>query len=362
MRAAVIAAMRGDKRGLGGCLLRGGLGALMPFYGAAVAGRNAAFDLGLRRPRRLGRPVISVGNLTTGGTGKTPMVIELARRLVALGARPAVLLRGYKATAAGSDEAALLADALGPAVPVAADPRRDRAAKAVLAANPQVSVFLLDDGFQHRQVWRDLDLVLVDATYPLGRAHLLPRGFLREPVGNLRRASAVIVTHADVVTPPEVAEIDRLITRVHGRAPLAHAAHRWTGFRDSAGADQPSDALRGRKVLAVCGIGNPAAFGSMVAAAAGGYELVAMSDHHAYTAADLSGLAARARQSNCGAVVTTEKDWIKWAILPGGAGALLGGLPVYRPALTIELVDGSEALTQLLRAVLPARRSDDRVS
>jgi tetraacyldisaccharide 4'-kinase len=349
MHATLIAAMRGEQRGFTACLLRGALNTLVPFYAAAVAGRNALFDLGLRRPRRLGRPVISVGNLTTGGTGKTPMVIELAHRLQALGAHPAVLLRGYRAGDAGSDEAALLAAALGPSVPVAADPRRARAARAVLAAAPQVTVFLLDDGFQHRQVRRDLDLLLLDATSVLSAAHLLPRGFLREPVRNLRRASEVIITRADAVAPEQLAALDRLVTAVRGRPPLAHAAHRWSGFRDSAGRTQPPDALRTQQVLAVCGIGNPGAFHAMVCAATSGCEFMPQPDHHAYTAAELAALAARARERNCTAIVTTEKDWVKWSALPGGLAALAAGPPVLRPILTMTLLDGSDALTALLR-------------
>jgi tetraacyldisaccharide 4'-kinase len=239
-------------------------------------------------------------------------------------------------------------------VPVGADPCRHRAARALLAAHPEVTGFVLDDGFQHRQVYRDVDLVLIDATDSLSREHLLPRGFLREPAGNLRRASAVIVTRADAVSPAELAELDRLVMRLHGRPPLAHAAHRWTGLRDLNGARQPVDALRGRKVLAVCGIGNPAAFAAMVAGATAGHELVAMADHHAYTAADLAGLARQAREHHCAAVVTTEKDWMKWAGLPRSPAAMLGGLPVYRPILAIELLDGQPALTALLRVILRA--------
>jgi len=349
MRPAVIAAMRGERGGVGAAALRAGLSALVPFYAAAVAGRNTLFDWGLRRPRSLGRPVVSVGNLSTGGTGKTPMVIEMVRRLQALGARPAVLLRGYRAGAGGSDEAAVLSGELGPAVPIAADPSRVRAAEAVLAANPDVSVFVLDDGFQHRQVQRDLDLVLIDATDPLATAHLLPRGFLREPADNLRRASAVIITRADAAAGPDLADLDRLVTALHGREPVAHAAHRWSGLRTGSGDGVPVDGLRGQEVLAVCGIGNPGPFLAMVRAACAGCEALTFGDHHAYTESDMAGIAARARQGSCGAIVTTEKDWVKWSALPRGPALLAGAPPVYRPILTIEMLDGSDALTQLLR-------------
>jgi tetraacyldisaccharide 4'-kinase len=352
MRATVMAAMRGEKRGVGTALLRGGLSCLVPFYAAAVAGRNALFDAGVRRPRPLGRPVVSVGNLTTGGTGKTPMVIELARQLQALGTRPAVLLRGYAADARGSDEAAVLAAELGPAVPVAADPNRARAARAVLAAQPGVGVFLLDDGFQHRQVQRDLDLVLIDASDALAGAHLLPRGFWREPAGNLRRASAVIITRADAVSAGELAELDQRVTALHGRGPIAHAAHRWLGFRDAGGHVLPLDALRGHKVLAVSGIGNPGPFQAMARAASAGCAVLPFADHHAYTPGDLGAIAASARQQGCSAIVTTEKDWVKWSTPIRDAALVAGVLPVYRPILTIALLDGAGGLTALLRAAV----------
>ncbi|MCG8511455.1 MAG: tetraacyldisaccharide 4'-kinase, partial [Rhodospirillales bacterium] len=219
--------MSGEATGLLAAAARGGLALAEPVYRAVVSARNKRFDNGKRTIARLPRPVISVGNITTGGTGKTPMVIHLARLLHEAGHRPAVLLRGYKADPEhpqASDEAAELTAALDGIAYVEANPNRVESARRVLDNHPNADVFLLDDGFQHRQVHRDLDMVLIDAMCPFGHDHLLPRGLLREPMKNLARADAVVVTRADQVEPGKLKEIDQRIVAMHGKPPIAHAA------------------------------------------------------------------------------------------------------------------------------------------
>ena len=223
MKGAYIrSVMNGQRRSMGARAIRCGLAALAPVYGVGARGRNLIFDLGLRRPKRLDRPVISVGNLTVGGTGKTPMVLELVCRLKAMGQQPAVLMRGYGACSMGSDEATLLSEQA--AVPVVAQADRSAAGSALLAKQPQVSLFVLDDAFQHRQLHRDLNLLLIDATEPFGFRRLLPRGLLREPVRGARRADAVIVTHAEQVGAAQLTQLDQRIEKVAGMPPVAHAA------------------------------------------------------------------------------------------------------------------------------------------
>ena len=200
-----LAVIDGSEQSLAASAARSGLALLEPSYTLAIAARNTLFDKHLRRTRHLLHPVISIGNLTTGGTGKTPMVIDLARRLRALGRRPAILTRGYKSTDGFSDEAAVMQLELGQDMPVEVNGDRAAGAAAVLARAPRTDVFLLDDGFQHRQIHRDLDIVLIDATCPFGYGHLLPRGLLREPKVNLARADAVIVTRADQSPPDRLA-------------------------------------------------------------------------------------------------------------------------------------------------------------
>ncbi len=354
--------MRGEDTTLSGRAIRLGLTVMQPGYRLAVAARNRLFDVGLRKPLQLLRPTISVGNLTAGGTGKTPMVIELARRLIEQGSHPAVLLRGYmsKGGDGPSDEAAQLKNELGSSVPVEPDPSRADAARRVIKAHPEVSVFLLDDGFQHRQVHRDLDIVLIDATRPFGFDHLLPRGLLREPVGNLGRADAVIVTRSDLVDPQALAKLDQQITQLTGRAPIAHTASRWTGFRH--GDDLlPADHLRDLKVSAVTAIGNPGAFEQMLRTQAG--RVLAchdLDDHHHYTAEQIRGLMTDALAQKADALVVTEKDWVKWVPLlnrlPGGSAPNSGkDVSILRPVLGVEFLDGGQAVDQLLRQVTESR-------
>lgn len=374
--------IRGETRSPIAAAARTGLRLASGPYRSAVALRNRLFDLGLRQPARLGRPTISVGNLTTGGTGKTPMVIEIARRLRDAGHRPAVLLRGYGGDETRELQAALaslptdVSDPAPPAppaggqsmVPVEANPSRVAQAADLLTRQPEVGAFVLDDGFQHRQAHRDLDLVLIDATDPFGGERLLPRGLLREPMGNLRRADAVIVTRCDQLPPEALAQLDQRIAALTGRAPLAHVTARWAALRgpESRGeGEQPIEALRDRRVLGACGIGNPRAFERQLRETAGAVAAVEVRrDHYPWTADDLRALLARAAEGGAEAIVTTEKDWVKWQPLLAEAttaGATAGraaplDLPIYRPVLAIRFLDGEEAFATLLSQTVAASR------
>jgi tetraacyldisaccharide 4'-kinase len=301
-----------------------------------MAVRNVMFDRGWRSITKLPRPVISIGNLTTGGTGKTPMVIDLARRLHQQGQAPAVLLRGYKSVNGQSDEAALLTNALGPGIPVQANPDRVAGAKIVLASNPGVTVFLLDDGFQHRQVHRDLNIVLVDALQPFGFEHLLPRGLLREPIQNLGRADAIIVTRADQADSP-----DQRIAAMGGNI-IAHTAMIWTGLIDAQDQAFALDHLKTQNVLGVCGIGNPRAFEkSLSQIETITTQCAIFDDHHAYSQADLAQLITQHAPQ---AIVTTDKDWVKWLQLPIDIN-----LPIYRPIYQLNYLDGEGRINALLK-------------
>ena len=345
------------------------LAALEPAYRAAVAVRNATFDFGLRKPRPAAQKVISVGNITAGGTGKTPMVMDLVRRVVLLGHRPAVVLRGYKGSARGnarpnsgggsggggevSDEAAELASRLASDVPIITNPDRHAAAHRLTTDCPHIDVLILDDAFQHRQIARDLDLVLIDATVPFGHGRMLPRGLLREPPSSLARADAVIITRADLVTADELATLDHTIESITARPPIAHTAHQWTAWRSTGSAAPPAadqsfdlTALKNQPVLAVSAIGNPGAFAAAVHThIAPNTPIITYPDHHRYTPADLHQIFDHAQSAAATAIVTTEKDWVKWQIHLDTASPL----PIYRPALNIQFLDGGEALSQLLQ-------------
>ncbi len=364
--------MGGQNKCFSSRLARIGLSLMKPGYGLVVSIRNKMFDLGVRKPVRLPRPTISVGNLTTGGTGKTPMVIELAKRLIEQGSRPAVLLRGYRAQGGsgdhpegnpgGSDEAMMLAGELGSSAPVEPDPNRAAAARRVIEKHPATDVFLLDDGFQHRQAHRDLDLVLIDATRPFGFGHLLPRGLLRESVKNLRRADAVIVTRCGMVDEKVLRELDSRITRLFGEPPIAHTAERWVGFREN-DAVLPADHLRNIKVASASAIGNPKAFWAMSRSAAKEVvECYHFDDHHRYTLPDVVAVLDGAKWMRASAVVITEKDWVKWEPLLNEMERMPrdkdtgADIRILRPILGIEFLDGGGELDRLLeQAVKPTK-------
>ncbi len=350
--------------GAAGRLLRAGLVPAAWAYGAAVAARNRAYDLGFLPVHRLGCRVLCVGNLTVGGTGKTPTVIALADALVRRGQKPCILLRGYGGRAAGGsvvsdgnavlldwrqagDEAVLLARRL-PGVPVVIGADRVRAGAAALARF-RPDVLLLDDGFQHRRLHRDVDLVLLDAADPFGGGRLLPRGGLREPVRSLARAHAVLVTRAD-----EAPDRERVRAQLAacGVAPAAWSRHRPAELLDlAAGGARPLEALRGRRVFALSGIGRPQSFQRTLqglGACLVGREV--FPDHHAYTCEDAAAVARAAAASGAEWIVTTEKDAVR---LPE-AGAL--GRPTLALRIALELLAAAPELERLLGARLPEAR------
>jgi tetraacyldisaccharide 4'-kinase len=336
-----------------------GLRFLQPAYRLAISLRNQTFDLHLRKPTHLPRPTISVGNLTTGGTGKTPMVIQLAKQLTEQGSHPAVLLRGYMPNKTNqqhttSDEAQELACELGSSIPVQPNPNRAAAAEQVLSQHPDTDVFLLDDAFQHRQIHRDLDIVLIDATRPFGFDHLLPRGLLREPPKNLRRAHAIIITRCDLVPPQTLADLDQRIQSLTGQPPTAHAAYQWTAFRSNdhhlPGDRFPGDHLKNLKTVGLSAIGNPNAFQHMLNQASK-QVLTSHSfdDHHAYQPHEVRDLLADAKQRGADAIVLTEKDWVKWQPILQNLDTDPTTLPILRPILGIHFLHGTEKISQLLQ-------------
>lgn len=356
-----LSILEGSDRSLVASLLRLGIAAVEPGYAAAMRVRNWMFDTGLKRAIPLGRPTISIGNLTTGGTGKTPVVRWLAERLRDAGQRPAVLMRGYGATAGTSgDEQRELDRALNPPgtainIPIHANPSRVTGAAAVLHTLPDVTVFLLDDGFQHRRAARNFDLVLVSATAPFGFGHVLPRGLLREPASGLARASAILVTHQSEIEPAALHALHSQLKRL-STAPLFLCDHAPAWLRaEPSGEMKPVASLATGSPLLVAGIGDPAAFGQAMDSAAGRVLPHRwFADHHAYTPADIEGIRQLVASKHCDRVVTTEKDWSKLASLPPG------GLPFEVVQLSVAFAAGdAEALLANIAAAIanpaPAR-------
>lgn len=302
---------------------------LSPAYGAVVRARAAVFRHGLLKSRRCDLPVVSVGNLTFGGTGKTPMVIALVNDLVERGRRPAVLTRGYgRATAEplvltgpevrvsaaeAGDEPLELAERL-PGVPVVVDADRIRGGRRAVALG--ADIVILDDGFQHLRLQRDLDLILLDAGDPWGGGRLPPRGRLREPVTAIGRASAVVITKVDPAADQPPQDIVRRIARIRLDMPIFAA--RLVPQRVRTGEDWTDPTvLRGRKVFAVAGLGRPEGFRTLLEAA--GAEVVGrrwFGDHHPYDVRDREWI-VREAQKHGAVVVTTAKDAVKLDPLEG---------------------------------------------
>ncbi|USN99013.1 MAG: tetraacyldisaccharide 4'-kinase [Phycisphaeraceae bacterium] len=310
-------------------------------YRAELARRSRRFDAGCGVVT-IDRPVISVGNLSVGGTGKTPMVSLIVRWLLDAGLRPVIAMRGYAARAGLSDEAAEYGARFGDDAPVVAQPDRLEGLLRLFAgeAGRGVNVVVLDDGFQHRRIARAFDLVLIDASRDPFLDRCLPAGWLREPVEALSRASAVVLTHTELTSRGNLDLLGKRVASRTGRGPIAEAEHAWKGLLDAGGVERPVTWLRGKRVAVVCAIGHPDAFTRAVERATGvppAHELV-LRDHDPYRPTIIDRIVTMA--SGCDAIVTTEKDWVKLARAPGNRWPC----PVIRPTLELRLARGGEAL------------------
>lgn len=304
----------GKSRGVGPAIARTGLWVASKPYEAAVRIRNRLFDAGWKRQNRAAVPVISVGNLTLGGTGKTPCVEYIARFFRKRGVRVAVLSRGYGGSGGPNDEALVLEDNL-PDVPHLQG--ADRVALAQAACEELESeLLILDDGFQHRRLARDMDVVLLDATNPFGHGRLVPSGLLREPASSLRRADAVVLTRCDHVADAELKQIAKRARKLAPDRPIVHTTHSPTACIQFGHPDQTLDVIQNRPVIAFCGIGNPDAFRQTIERlGARIVEARTFADHHSYTRTDVEELSALARRSSPESVlVTTQKDLVKLRI------------------------------------------------
>jgi tetraacyldisaccharide 4'-kinase len=317
-------------------------------YGFAMRLRREAYREGTFQVRKLGAPVISVGNVTVGGTGKTPMVQWIARWCLRTGRKPAILSRGYGAREIGpagkKNDEALLLDRDLPQTPHYADPDRVAAGLKALAAG--ADCLLLDDGFQHLRIHRDLNLVLVDALDPFGGGRVLPAGALREPLGCLEDADAIVLTRADALGHGALEKVRQEVRTLVRGTPIIEAAHRPVALTLTTGARaEPVEWLSGRRVFVFCGLGNPDAFlhttSKLGAEIAGAHFFP---DHFAYRERNLSALAEECVENRADCALTTEKDAVKIGAWPGMA-------PLRVLKVEIELTAGQAQLESLLKAV-----------
>ena len=332
-------------------------------YRAAASAHRSGYEFGLRRRRRLPCRVVSVGNLTVGGTGKTPLAEWTALWLRRQGWRVAVLSRGYGgvpterptvvSTGEGpvtdwwraGDEAYLLAKRL-PGVPVLVG--RDRYASGAYACEKfGAQAVVLDDGFQHHALHRDCDIVLLDAVNPFGSGALLPRGILREPPHVLSRAQVIVVSRVETARDA-VAGLTRRIRRYAGWQPIYQMAVVPDGLqRIGAGCSVDLSWLQQRRIVGFAGLGNPRAFAaSLERCGASVAAFLVFPDHHPYSLADWQAIGDMARREGADALVTTEKDAVRLA------PSWLSTLPVYSLRIRIELAPHDPPLTRHLDALM----------
>ncbi len=313
---------------------------------------SAIYGLGLsckkyfcRNPRRLPAKVISIGNLTLGGTGKTPAVIAVAQEAKKRGHNPCILTRGYKGKAKNvsfvsrgegplmgpvdaGDEAYLMAETLK-RVTIIKGADRFRAGIAAFD-NAQLAMvnlqaptlFILDDGFQHWKLYRDADVLLVDATNPFGNERLFPEGIMREPFNAIARAHIIVITKADMAIQGAVTEITRRIRQHNPDVSVYTASHQPTGVADASGEIRGLDSLRDRRIYAFSGIANPVYFqASLTSAGARIVDFKKFRDHYTYTQRDINEIKEAAVGLD---ILTTEKDMVKLRELdiPGNLSAL----------------------------------------
>ncbi len=340
------------------------LGALAGGYRRFLGARDWLYKRGVLRSRGVDCVVVSVGNLSVGGTGKTPAVELSVQTLAELGYRPAIVSRGYRRRSSGvqvvadtasirldaedaGDEPFLLARRL-PGVPVVVAASRYEAARVAVERFGSDAV-VIDDGFQHRTLDKNLEIVMVRARQPWGNGRLLPGGPLREPLSALARADLVVATGAE--RPDDVAEVADTVARHAPGVPVLPARYTAVECLDAGRMRvRPVSALAGERLVAFAGIAAPATFDATCAGL--GVRLldsVVFADHHWYTREDVQRLDERARSLGAMGLVTTEKDWVRLRRLS------LPSMPLHVITVRLEVLDGLGTWRRVFERVCPKR-------
>jgi len=289
-------------------------------------------------------PVISIGNLTTGGTGKTPLVVAIAKLLRQQGKRVALISRGYGASPSNpgrNDEAMELEHRL-PDVPHLQAPDRFKIAM-IAVEELESEVLLLDDGFQHRQLHRDLDIVTIDATNPFGHGRLLPRGLLREPVKSLRRSDLVVLTRSNLIETSALNALRQTLQRWVRADQILTTEMKLVEAINASGQVKPLEALLGEPTFLFSAIGNPDGFEQTLlqqSANIVGHEV--FPDHHCFDRQDIERIGKAAKQAAAKQIVCTHKDLVKIGV------DRIAGLPVHAALIVVEFTTGLETLTDAL--------------
>ncbi len=372
MKDYLYAIIMGRTRGVIPTLLLGLLAPLSYLYAVVVKTRGWLYSCGILKQKRLPCTVISVGNIVAGGTGKTPTVIWISKYLQSEGFQVGVLLRGYRRTdhhsvsvvsdgkrilisaTESGDEAGMISSKL-PGVPVVVGSDRYAAGLEVIRIWGHTNgALILDDGFQRRQLARDLDILTVDSTQPFGTGKLLPAGTLREPKTALRRTDVLLLTRTDLTTEP--INFGRFVQEKQ----IFQTRHQPTRlYQLSTGEEYGLDLLKGQCILAVCGIGNPEAFvGTLHQLEPKAVELLAFPDHHRYSLTDLNDISSTVREVGADIIVTTEKDSqkledfaVQTEFLPPES------VQFFVLGVELEITTNPEALKQRLKQVVAEPKS-----
>ena len=379
--------IRGEKAGLSAAIVRPLLRAAAAGYRVIVAVRNFLYSKGRLKTYRVNATVISVGNITVGGTGKTPLVVWLCKFLLQKEFRCAVLTRGYKTHTqirgmrdegrgmrdegrgmrdegrwtrderreTKIDEPAILAEGC-PQARIIVNP--DRVAAATEAVNKfGAKALIMDDGFQHRRLHRDLDIVTIDATCPFGCGRVLPAGLLREPVTALKRADAVVITRCDQVCETELSETEKRLRQINPDMIIARSVHKPICARFADGKEIGIEQLKGKRVFAFCGIGNPQAFSGTIkniGAEAVGFKIY--DDHYHYTIEDIADIEEQAGRVKAELILTTQKDWTR---IIGDfrfpISDFQSPIPFAYLAIELKFISGEDKITQLLEDTLTGK-------
>ena len=363
--------LHGGDSSFSAALLRGMLAPLAGLHQMGLEGYLLPYQTGLRKQTVLPVPVVAIGNLSSGGTGKTPMAALVASHLQKNNRRVVLLSRGHgghnesKKTArivsdgetvllapdVAGDEPVLLARML-PAVPIVVG--RDRRVSGKMACELFApDVLLCDDALQFWQLFRDINIVLLDAQNPWDNGFVLPRGLLREPPRHIKRAHIVVLTRADNATSPQIAAAKAQIARFAPNVPVfcaTHAPRSWVEIGASAETEKPLTALHNARAFVFSGIADHKAFARMVHAQ--GVQITGehvYSDHHVYTESDISGIIVDAQKSRADVLVTTEKDAVKIAPL---LAAAQNPLPAYALRVAMK-IDNEAAFFARFDSLLP---------
>ncbi len=355
----------GQKKGCFTALLKILLTVVAQVYSIIITLRNLLYNKKMFKTYHKEAIVINIGNITIGGTGKTPLVVWLCNLLLERNINCAILTRGYKTSNSQNlsrtesrelttqnyfDEPAILSENC-PQSKVIVNP--DRVAGAAEAISKFAArVLIMDDGFQHRRLARNLDIITIDSTRPFGYGKIFPAGLLREPVNSLRRADAAVITRCDQIAASELNKIENKLQAINPDMIIARSVHAIVSAKTTDGKNINIENINGKKIFAFCGIGNPNAFLNTIKAL--GAELAGSkihNDHYQYTDACLADIYKQARHTKVDLILTTQKDWTKIKHLTLD----MNGIPLAYLTIEIKFLEGEDKLRHLIEETLAGK-------